>query len=197
MGAANLDHVHPLHRLAFNGFGKGFHLRQQARIAALHGGQMHGRGKGVVGRLAHVHVIIGANGLLTAHDAAEELDGAVGQHLVHIHVGLGAGTCLPHVERKMFVQQAVHAFLRGAVNGLRLPGGQPPHAGVDPRAGFFDQAEGAADFQRHFVIANGKVLKRTLRLRAPVSVGRHHDLPHAVKFFAFSSGVYAHRNIKN
>lgn len=48
----------------------------------------------VIGGLAHVDVVIGVNGLLAAKLAAHHLNGPVRNDLVHIHVGLGAGTSL-------------------------------------------------------------------------------------------------------
>jgi hypothetical protein len=75
-------------------------------------------GIGVVGRLGHVDVIVGVDRLLRAHLAAEHLDGAVGNDLVGIHVGLGARSCLPDDEREVIVMLAVDDLLRGGNDGL-------------------------------------------------------------------------------
>lgn len=62
----------------------------------LHGySDVHGRRVGVVGALRLVDVVVGVNGLLRAEAAAHDLDGSVGDHLVGVHVALGAGTSLP------------------------------------------------------------------------------------------------------
>ena len=47
---------------------------------------------------------LGWIGVLRAELAAEQLDGAVADHLVDVHVGLGAGAGLPDVEREMLVE---------------------------------------------------------------------------------------------
>lgn len=39
---------------------------------------------------AHVHMIVGVHGLLGAQLATHDLNGAVGNDLVHVHVGLSA-----------------------------------------------------------------------------------------------------------
>jgi hypothetical protein len=58
-------------------------------------GDVHGGGEGVVGRLRHVDVVVGMNGLFAAHDAAGNFDGAVGNDFVDVHVGLRAAAGLP------------------------------------------------------------------------------------------------------
>ncbi len=56
----------------------------------------------------------GCTGDLAAALAAEHLVGAVGDHLVEVHVGLGAGAGLPDHQREMIVELAVDHLLRGA-----------------------------------------------------------------------------------
>ena len=63
---------------------------QRDAVQLQHSGHVHGRGEGVVAAHAHVHVVVGVHGLLAAHLAAHQLDGPVGHHLVHVHVGLRA-----------------------------------------------------------------------------------------------------------
>ena len=50
------------------------------------------------------------NGLLGAEFAAENLVGAIGDHLVQIHVRLRAGAGLPDHQRKMIIEAAVDNF---------------------------------------------------------------------------------------
>ena len=57
------------------------------------------------------------NRLLGAELAAEQLVGAIGDHLVEVHVGLGAGAGLPDHQRKMIVELAVDHLARGADDG--------------------------------------------------------------------------------
>jgi hypothetical protein len=86
---------------------------QQTVVDFLGAGDVHGRGEGVVRALAHVDVIVGMHGLLGAHFAPQHLDGAVGDHLVGIHVGLGAGARLPDDEGEVGVELAFDHLLRG------------------------------------------------------------------------------------
>ena len=63
----------------------------QKGLVYLHsGGDVHGGGVGVVTALGLVHVIIGMDRSLAAQLSAQELDGSVRDHLVGVHVGLGA-----------------------------------------------------------------------------------------------------------
>jgi len=62
--------------------------RQHARSDRHHGGHVHGRREHVVGRLAAIHVVIGMDQAPVAARTAEQFARAVGQHLIHVHVGL-------------------------------------------------------------------------------------------------------------
>ena len=79
-------------------------------------------GEGVVGGLAHVDRVVGMDRPLERHVAlGRELVGAVGQHLVHVHVGLRAGARLPHHEREVGVMPSgEHLVRRGADEVARL-----------------------------------------------------------------------------
>ena len=57
------------------------------------------------------------NRLLGAELAAEQFVGAVGDHLVEVHVGLRAGAGLPDHQREMIVELAVDHLARGADDG--------------------------------------------------------------------------------
>ena len=72
-------------------------------------------------------------GLLRADDAAGELDRAVGDHLVGVHVRLRAGTGLEHDERELRVERAVDHLLRGARDQLDLVGGKLAELAVGDR----------------------------------------------------------------
>ena len=96
------------------------------------------------------------HGLLGAELAAEQLDRAVAQHLVHVHVALRTAAGLPHHERELLVELA----------GDHLVG------------------ERTNQRQRHALAgaaaANLEVVERALRLAAPVLVARHLDRAHGV-----------------
>ena len=67
--------------------------------------------------------------LLGAELAAQHFVGPIGDHLVEVHVGLGAGPGLPDHQRKMPVELAVDHLARGADNGAgAAPVEQPEFA---------------------------------------------------------------------
>ena len=65
-------------------------LRDKLLADSDDGRHMHGRREHVVGTLAFVHVIVRVDLALHAAHAAKQLACAVRQHLVHVHVALGA-----------------------------------------------------------------------------------------------------------
>ena len=88
------------------------------------GCDVHGGGEGIVRRLRHVDVIVGMNRLLRSQHAARQFNGAVGDHLVDVHVGLGAAAGLPDAQRELLVQFAGDDFIGGLGNELGLFGGK-------------------------------------------------------------------------
>src|SRR6185312_16190053 len=115
-----------------------------------------------------------------AEFTAQKLNGAVADHLVDIHVGLGAGAGLPHVEREMLVQLPADHLVTDFLDDVGLPLRQPPRASVDVSGSLLDVSVGVVDILRHAVIADGEVNQRSRGLRAPVAVGLDVDLPHRV-----------------
>src|SRR5258708_4233015 len=77
---------------------------------------------------------------------AEELARAVGQHLVHVHVGLGARARLPHHQWKLAVVLAGDHLVGGGGDGFRLLLGKLLQVYVHPRARALDQRERADQF---------------------------------------------------
>ena len=137
----------------------------------------------------------GPTGCCVPSSPPKKLDGPVRDHLVDVHVGLSARTGLPHVERVVLVQLAGDGLVGRANDGVRLPFGQTAGLVVDQRARLLHVAVGVVDGLGHAVVADGEVLQRTLGLGAPVAVGRHHDLAHAVEFFTFPDSGNANGKI--
>ena len=79
----------------------------------LGGGDVHGGRERVVRRLRHVDVVVGVDRLLAAQLAAGQLDGAVGDDLVGVHVRLGAAAGLPDAERELVVELPVDDLVGG------------------------------------------------------------------------------------
>ena len=80
VSAAGLDVVGELLRLCLQRRGEAVDRRQQVVVDLAERGQVHGGGEDVVGRLAHVDVVVGVR----------PVAGEVGDHLVGVHVRRGA-----------------------------------------------------------------------------------------------------------
>jgi hypothetical protein len=63
-------------------------------------------------------VVVGVDRLLGAHGAAEDLNGAVRDDFVGVHVGLGAGAGLPDDEGEVVDELEGGNLLGGLLDGL-------------------------------------------------------------------------------
>ena len=90
MGAADLDDALPGLGLVVQRIVQDLQRREQPVDHLLRTRNVHGGRERVVRGLAHVDMVVRVDRLLRTHLAAQHLDGAVGDHLVGIHVGLGA-----------------------------------------------------------------------------------------------------------
>lgn len=120
MGAANLDNLLGLKvvDLGLEGGAEAAHGGKQLALEVDDGGDVHDGGEGVVGRGGAVDVVVGVDGALAAHLAAENLNSAVGDDLVGVHVGLGAGAGLPDDEGEVVHELAVGNLLGGLLDSL-------------------------------------------------------------------------------
>ena len=91
MGASALYHIGVLRLQTAEGRDQRVDGRKKLVLDLHRRSDVHGGGKGIVGGLGHVHMIVGVEQLLPSH-----LIAPVGHHLVNIHIRLGAGTSLPH-----------------------------------------------------------------------------------------------------
>ena len=152
-------------------------------------GDVHRGREGVVGGLAAVDVVVGMHRRLAAALAAEQLVGAAGDHLVGVHVGLGARAGLPDHERELVVELAVDHLLRGLADRLGELGIELAEPHVDPGRRELDDAERADQRRRHALAADLEVLQRALGLGAPVAVGLDLDRAERVGLDANVLGV--------
>jgi hypothetical protein len=114
VSAADLDDLLKGLALGLEGVLEGDQGRQERLLKVQDSGNVHDSGEGVVGRGAHVDVVVGVDGLLAAHGAAKNLNGAVGDDLVGVHVGLSAGASLPDDQREV-VNQLERGNLLGSL----------------------------------------------------------------------------------
>ena len=142
---------------------------------------MHGGRKHVVRRLAHVDLIIGMDLPFHSTHAAQQFAGAVGDHLVHVHIGLRTAAGLPDDQRKLVVKLPCDHFVgsrddRSANRGIL----ELSQIHVHLRRRAFHQGQRLDQCQRHPILADLEVLQRALGLRAPETVGRNFHFSHRV-----------------
>ena len=143
---------------------------------------MHRRGEGVVRGLRHIDIVVRVQELFS-----RQLVAAVGDHLVDIHVRLRARTRLPHNEREMSVQLTGEDLVADAADQGAFfrahPLGQQLAVGDGRR--LFQHGKRSDDLHGHRfdTDADGEILMRALRLRAPVAVRRDADLSHRVPLY--------------
>ena len=184
MGAADLDDVRELLALALERALQMRQRRQQAVGDLDRRSDMHRGREAVVRRLAHIDVIVGMHGLLGAPLAAEHFIGAGRDHLVRVHVGLGAGAGLPDHQRKVIVELAVDHLLRGAGDGARAAGIERAEAVVDLGGRALHDAQCADQRNRHALVADPEIAARAFGLRAPQALGGDLDRAEGVGFGA-------------
>src|SRR2546425_13222894 len=86
MGAADLDDVRKFFGFGVERVAEVFYGGEETARSFRGGGDVHGRGKGVVGGLRQVDVVVGMNRFLAAQFAAGNFDGAIGDDFIDVHV---------------------------------------------------------------------------------------------------------------
>ena len=145
---------------------------------------VHRGREGVVGGLRPVDVVVGVHGRLAAQHAAGHLDGAVGDHLVGVHVGLGARAGLPHAQREVVVELAVDDLLGRGGDQVTDRGVQLAKGDVRARCGLLEDAKGADHAARHGVLTDVEVDQRAGGLAPIVAVRWNLEFAHGVGFDA-------------
>ena len=95
----------------------------------------------------------------------------------------------------MLIQLARDCLVGGAHDRIGFPLREPPGGGVDQRRRFLDEAIGVIDPLRHAIVADCKMQKAALGLRAPVAVGWHVDAAHGIRLVTLAGGLDADRDI--
>ena len=203
MRPSNLDDVFKLFSFRFERLMELFE-RGKEGISNLHDrGDVHGSREGVVRGLGHVDVVVRMNRLFRAELPAENLNGAVRDHFVHVHVGLRARASLEDDQREVVVQLASNDLERKESARLMPSRESITHlissladcisnllvqavCLVDGSSRLLEHTESFNQRSGHAFLraANVKVLQRSLRLRAPVLVGGHFQVAESVSFGA-------------
>ncbi len=118
--------------------------------------------------------------LLGAEFAAQHFVGAIGDHLVEVHVGLGAGPGLPDHQRKVPVELAVDHLARGADDGAGAAPVEQPEFAIGLGGSKLDHAERMNDRHRHPLITDAEISPRPFGLGTPVAIGGNVDRAEAV-----------------
>jgi hypothetical protein len=190
MGAADLDDA------AERG---GFFLQRRAQRAQrrqeLPGNagsrrDMHRGGEDVVGRLAEIDLVIRMHQPFRTAHTAEQFRSAVGEHLVHVHVALRAGTGLPYRQYELPVMLACQYFIRRLHDSAGLFLVQQSQIAVDQRSGTFHRRQREDDFLRHPLGRDMEILQRALRLRAPQPFRRNFDDAEGIAFCSAGHGAF-------
>jgi len=128
-------------------------------VQGLHRGDVHGGRKNIVGRLGLIDIIIGVNYGFVPEFAAVQLQGAVGDHFIDVHIGLCAAAGLPNHQGEMRVEFAVDDFLGGQDNQIGFFEVQQAQRFIGQGRGFFYQGQSADDFPGHGFAADSEILQ--------------------------------------
>ncbi len=141
LGATHLQHLGEFHALGGEGGDQAVQAGEQG-VMAEQQTQADGGGVGVVGRLRHVDVVVRVEMAILALGVAEQLQGDVGDHLVGVHVGRGAGPALDHVHHELVVEFAANDARAGINDRLVLLGRQMAEPVVGVRRRLLDHGQG-------------------------------------------------------
>ena len=125
------------------------------------------------------------NGFLAPHLAARNLDRAVGDHFVHVHVGLRTRPGLPNAQREVSFEFARDHLVGSGDDQLGFIVGEFTEIAIDERGGFLERGHRADDLTRHHVagrlsVPYIEVNQRARRLRAIIFIAGDLDLAHGV-----------------
>ncbi len=147
----------------------------QQGVVAEQQAQTNRRRIGVVGGLRHVHVVVRVQVLILALGMAHRFQAKVGDHLVGIHVGRGAGAALDHIHHELLVEFAANQTRAALADRHVLGFGQVAQLAVGVCRRLLDHRQGDDQLrvmrQRH--AGEAKVVQCAQGLDAVVGVGRN------------------------
>jgi hypothetical protein len=154
--------------------------------------EVYRRGDDVVRGLAHVDVVVGVDRLPGAELAAPDLDRAVRDDLVGVHVRGGPGPGLEDVEDELVVQVALHDLLRRLDDVVPEALVQKPQLVVGVRSFELDRPQRLHEAARLAQVADREVVEGAPRLGAKQGVPWDLDHSHRVALYAVRGIVLGH-----
>src|SRR5215468_3330627 len=124
------------------------------------------------------------NGCVAAERRAGNLAAAVGNHLVDVHVELGAAARHPHMQRKHVMMLACQDFVAGLNDQFATLIIEPLAGIVGESRGLLQRRVGRDHFARNKILADAEMLEGTLRLSTPQLVSGHFHDAEAVSLFS-------------
>ena len=156
-----------------------------------HGHQMKSSRERVVRGLRHVDVVVRMHEVffcdfsLVAEVTVDNFGGAVGNHFVHVHVGLRARARLPNGEREVAAELTLENVLASLSDGLVATFIELTKGEVRCSASLLQVGKSLGNFFRHLFNTDREVVITTLRLSTPVL---------GVVDFHFAHGVFFDTN---
>ena len=137
-----------------------------------------------------VDVVVGVDVVVVAARASADLERAVRDDLVHVHVEARAGTALQHVYGELVGERAVLDLFARLLDRLGLARVDQPEFSVRDRAGSLDDGVGADERPMRAVrnAAHREILDRALRMDAPIHVLGHFECPYTIMLDAHTRG---------
>ena len=153
--------------------------RQNLILYCKNSGNVHCGRKCVIGRLAHVDIIVRMQKLCSG-----DFISAVCNYLIGIHVRLRAASGLPYNQRKMFIQTTGNHFITstGNCSQLFICHFFRTQLMIGHCSSFFQNSECMCNLSRHGFdsYADQKVFMAALCLRCPILIRRNLYLAHRV-----------------
>ena len=147
------------------------------------GGQVDRGGNDVVGRLAHIDVVIGVDQTGTKI-TAQELAGPIGDDFVGVGVCRGTGAGLEDVQHEVAVELSVYDFLGRSHDGIANALVEQAQGHIAAGGGLLDETKGADEGSRETQAADGKVQHGAHCGCTIQSVGGHFHFAHGVALYS-------------
>ena len=154
-------------------------------------GYVYRRGDNIVGRLPHVHVVVGMDGILRVLVPREDFVGSGCDYLVGVHVGGCSGARLEYVDGELVVEFAVRHLLRRLHYHISQFRVQIAQFLIHLCSRILYESQGFYERSGESNSADGEVLYCPLGLSTPVGILRDLNLSQRIFFYS----VFTHNKI--